>query len=81
MVTIPVCLKKGYTVTRARLRQVSAIKVTVFMCCYAVAYAALFIYEQVSQPRHLKARQKISNLQVSYESMEQKYCSKLPWEF
>ena len=56
--------------TRARLRQVSAIKVTVFMCCYAVAYAALFIYEQVSQPRHLKARQKQSNIATIQESNE-----------
>ena len=45
-VLLLILLAKGYTVTRARLRQASAIKVTVFMCCYAVVYAALFIYEQ-----------------------------------
>ena len=46
-VLLLILLAKGYTVTRARLRQASAIKVTVFMCSYAVVYAALFIYEQV----------------------------------
>ena len=46
-VLLLILLAKGYTVTRARLRQASAIKVTIFMCSYAVVYAALFIYEQV----------------------------------
>jgi len=46
-VLLLILLAKGYTVTRARLRQASAIKVTVFMCCYVVAYVALFICEQV----------------------------------
>ena len=31
--------------TRARLRQASAIKVTVFICCYCITYATLFIFE------------------------------------
>jgi len=39
-------LAKGYTVTRARLRLASSVKLTIFMCSYTVTYAALFIYER-----------------------------------
>jgi len=46
-VLLLILLAKGYTVTRARLRQISSIKLAVFMCSYSVAYASLFIYEQV----------------------------------
>ncbi|CAG9857921.1 unnamed protein product [Phyllotreta striolata] len=38
-------LAKGYTITRGRLPLPASIKLTVFMCLYAVTYAALFIYE------------------------------------
>ena len=35
-----------FSVTRARLRQVSSIKVGIFMCAYAITYTTLFIFEQ-----------------------------------
>jgi len=40
-------LAKGYTVTRARLRTVSSIKLTVFICLYVIAYLSCFICEQL----------------------------------
>jgi len=42
-----ILLAKGYTVTRARLRQWSAIKVTVFVCAYSIMYAGLFLAERL----------------------------------
>ena len=47
LVLLLILLAKGYTITRARLRQASSIKVTMFMCVYGVTYCCLFIYEQV----------------------------------
>merc|ERR1712150_81392 len=47
LVLLLILLAKGYTITRARLRQASSIKVTMFMCVYCVTYACLFIFEQV----------------------------------
>ena len=47
LVLLLILLAKGYTVTRARLRQASSIKVTMFMCTYCVTYVCLFIYEQI----------------------------------
>ena len=41
-----ILLGKGYTVTRARLRASSVVKVTVFMSVYCVTYIALFTYER-----------------------------------
>jgi hypothetical protein len=41
-----ILIAKGYTVTRARLRQASAIKVTMFVCTYCITYTTLFIFEQ-----------------------------------
>ena len=41
-----ILLGKGYTVTRARLRSRSVVKVTVFMSVYCVTYIALFTYER-----------------------------------
>ncbi|EFX77644.1 hypothetical protein DAPPUDRAFT_54015 [Daphnia pulex] len=41
-----ILLGKGYTVTRARLRSRSVVKVTVFMSLYCVTYIALFTYER-----------------------------------
>ncbi|CAH1099536.1 unnamed protein product [Psylliodes chrysocephalus] len=38
-------LVKGYTVTRGRLPISASIKLTVFMCIYAVTYVSIFIYE------------------------------------
>lgn len=38
---------KGYTITRARLRQVSAIRLTVFLCVYVLVWVLLFMHEQV----------------------------------
>ena len=40
-----IIVAKGYTVTRARLRQVSVIKVTVFISLYCIFYALLFVFE------------------------------------
>ena len=46
-----ILLGKGYTVTRARLRAHSVVKVTAFMSLYCVTCIALFTYErQVSLP-------------------------------
>ena len=42
-----ILIAKGYTVTRARLRQQSAVKVAMFICCYGITYASLFIFEQM----------------------------------
>lgn len=41
-----ILLGKGYTVTRARLRARSVVKVTAFMSLYCVTYVALFTYER-----------------------------------
>ena len=41
-----VLVAKGYTVTRARLRQASAIKVTIFISCYCITYIILFFMEK-----------------------------------
>ena len=40
-------LAKGYTVTRAKLRTASSIKLTVFICSYSIMYVALFLMEQL----------------------------------
>ena len=42
-----ILLAKGYTVTRARLRQMSTIKVTIFICAYVIMYMALFLCEKL----------------------------------
>ena len=42
-----ILLAKGYTVTRARLRQMSTIKVTIFICAYVIMYMALFLCEKI----------------------------------
>lgn len=41
-----ILLGKGYTVTRARLRVRSVVKVTTFMSLYCVTCIALFTYER-----------------------------------
>ena len=38
---------KGYTITRGRLRQASAIKLTIFLALYVATWGVLFVYEQV----------------------------------
>ncbi|XP_037081075.1 transmembrane protein 145-like [Pollicipes pollicipes] len=38
---------KGYTITRGRLRQASAIKLTIFLSLYVVSWGILFVYEQL----------------------------------
>ena len=38
---------QGYTVTRAKLRQASSIKLTIFICSYIIMYVALFLMEQM----------------------------------
>ena len=38
---------KGYTITRGRLRQASAVKMTVFLALYVVTWGVLFVYEQL----------------------------------
>ena len=42
-----ILLAKGYTVTRAKLRQASSIKLTIFICSYIIMYVALFLMEQL----------------------------------
>ena len=42
-----ILIAKGYTVTRARLRQQSAVKVAMFVSCYCITYASLFVFEQM----------------------------------
>ncbi|XP_059081294.1 transmembrane protein 145-like isoform X2 [Tigriopus californicus] len=44
--TLLILIAKGYTVTRARLRQASSIKVAIFVSCYCITYTILFIFEQ-----------------------------------
>ena len=46
MLLLLILIAKGYTVTRARLRQASAVKVTLFISLYCVTYTVLFIFEQ-----------------------------------
>ena len=46
-VLLIVLIAKGYTVTRARLPQASALKMTVFACCYSIVYVTLFTYEDI----------------------------------
>ncbi|CAH1163323.1 unnamed protein product [Phaedon cochleariae] len=38
-------LAKGFTITRGRLPLPASIKLTIFMCVYAVIYLSLFVYE------------------------------------
>ncbi|KAJ0182943.1 hypothetical protein K1T71_000919 [Dendrolimus kikuchii] len=40
-----VLMAKGYTITRGRLKVGFTVKLTVFMCCYAVTYIVLFVYQ------------------------------------
>lgn len=40
-----VLMAKGYTITRGRLKVAFTVKLTVFMCCYIVAYIVLFVYQ------------------------------------
>jgi len=42
-----ILLAKGYTVTRAKLRQQSSIKLTIFICSYIIIYVSLFLTEQL----------------------------------
>lgn len=42
-----ILLAKGYTVTRARLKRKTAMKITLFMATYTIAYAILFSWEQI----------------------------------
>ncbi|CAL4114637.1 unnamed protein product, partial [Meganyctiphanes norvegica] len=37
---------KGFNITRGRLRQMSAVRLTAFMCIFSITYATLFIIEQ-----------------------------------
>ena len=46
-VLLIILIAKGYTVTRARLPQASALKMTVFACCYSIVYVTLFTYEDI----------------------------------
>ena len=46
-VLLLILIAKGYTVTRARLPQASALKLTIFACSYSVTYVTLFTYESV----------------------------------
>lgn len=44
-VLLLVLMGKGYTITRGRLKVGFTVKLTVFMCCYAVTYIILFVYQ------------------------------------
>lgn len=46
MVLMLLLMAKGFNITRGRLRQSSAVRLTVFMCLYLTTYVTLFIYEQ-----------------------------------
>ncbi|XP_045106341.1 transmembrane protein 145-like [Portunus trituberculatus] len=46
MVLLLLLAAKGFNVTRGRLRQNSAVRLTAFMCMYIVTCLCLFIYEQ-----------------------------------
>ncbi|XP_050728872.1 transmembrane protein 145-like isoform X2 [Eriocheir sinensis] len=46
MVLLLLLAAKGFNITRGRLRQNSAIRLTAFMCIYIVTCLGLFIYEQ-----------------------------------
>ncbi|XP_045617434.1 transmembrane protein 145 [Procambarus clarkii] len=46
MVLVLLLMAKGFNITRGRLRQASAVRLTVFMCLYCTTYISLFIYEQ-----------------------------------
>ncbi|XP_042227156.1 transmembrane protein 145-like isoform X2 [Homarus americanus] len=46
MVLVLLLMGKGFNITRGRLRQNSAVRLTTFMCLYCATYVALFIYEQ-----------------------------------
>ena len=46
MVLLLLLAAKGFNITRGRLRQNSAVRLTAFMCMYIVTCLCLFIYEQ-----------------------------------
>ncbi|XP_063887893.1 transmembrane protein 145-like isoform X2 [Scylla paramamosain] len=46
MVLLLLLAAKGFNITRGRLRQNSAVRLTAFMCIYSVTCLCLFIYEQ-----------------------------------
>ncbi|XP_069972983.1 transmembrane protein 145 [Penaeus vannamei] len=47
MVLMLLLMGKGFNITRGRLRQASAVRLTLFMCLYSITYTTLFIYEQL----------------------------------
>ncbi|XP_063601279.1 transmembrane protein 145-like [Penaeus indicus] len=47
MVLMLLLMGKGFNITRGRLRQASAVRLTLFMCIYSITYTTLFIYEQL----------------------------------
>ena len=47
MLHLDIIVTQGYTVTRAKLRQASSIKLTIFICSYIIMYVALFLMEQM----------------------------------
>ncbi|XP_076058187.1 uncharacterized protein LOC143035254 [Oratosquilla oratoria] len=46
MVLLLLLMGKGFNITRGRLRETSAVRLTVFMSIFTVTYASLFIYER-----------------------------------
>ncbi|KAK8719339.1 hypothetical protein OTU49_014100 [Cherax quadricarinatus] len=51
MVLMLLLMGKGFNITRGRLRQASAVRLTIFMCLYCSTYVTLFTYEhQVFDP-------------------------------
>ena len=42
-----ILLAKGYTVTRGRIKPVTATKIAIFMGIYSIIYGAIFFYEQM----------------------------------
>ncbi|KAK7069098.1 hypothetical protein SK128_011323, partial [Halocaridina rubra] len=51
MILMLLLMGKGFNITRGRLRQASAVRLTTFICLFCITYATLFIYEQ--KARHL----------------------------
>ena len=45
---------KGFNITRGRLKQSTAVRLTIFMCGYVVTYACIFLYEQMVRKCYLK---------------------------
>ncbi|XP_071948626.1 transmembrane protein 145-like [Antedon mediterranea] len=46
-VLLLILVAKGYTVTRARLRPVTSLKICILMTCYCITYSSLYVYREI----------------------------------